>query len=336
MKNYQYGHTFELELGGKLEQLTLNYQTYGTLNETRDNVIWVCHALTANAALDTWWSGLFGVDNVFDPERYFIICVNNLGSPYGTTSPNSLDPKSGERYGMNFPDFTLRDTARSIILLMDHLKLASIHLLVGGSCGGNIALEISILKKAFIKNLILLCCAVQESPWSIAIHHAQRIALEADPDFYNNHPNPAKKGIKAARAFALPLYRTPHSMNQRQQEESHDKVTDFKAASYINYQGDKFANRFDAHCYYKLLCALDTHNVARDRGSMKQALSKVGANTLVIGIDSDIFIPVDEQQKLVELIPNAQYAEIKSIYGHDAFLIETDQIQSIINDHLYN
>ncbi len=330
LKTYTFPQSFDLELGGLIQELTLCYQTYGRLNEKRDNVIWVCHALTANAEVDQWWSGLYGPGNLFDPEKYFIVCVNNLGSPYGTTSPNVQNPETGNRYGMDFPDFTLRDTARSIILLMEHLNLNAINLLIGGSCGGNIALEISILKQAFIKNLVLLCCSAQESPWSIAIHHSQRIALEADPDFQKNAPFSAAKGIKAARAFALPLYRTPTSMNKRQEEQDSNKVKDFRAASYINYQGDKFAKRFDAHCYYKLLCALDTHNLARGRNSVENALSQIEANTLVIGIDSDIFIPVVEQKKLAHYIPNARYAEINSIFGHDAFLIETEQIQAFV------
>ncbi len=321
---------FALESGQTLPELRVRYHTYGKLNAAKDNVVWVCHALTANSAVHDWWSGLFGAGNVFDPERFFIVCANNLGSPYGTSSPEHSDPQTSVRFGMDFPEFTLRDTALASIKLMEHLGIDKIHLLVGGSCGGNIAEEIAILRSDMVQQMVLMCCSAKEQPWTIAIHHAQRITLDADADFRTNKSEAGVDGLRAARAFALPLYRNPVSMNLRQAEEELDKLTDFKASSYVNYQGEKFIKRFDAHCYYKLLNALDTHNVGRYRGSIEAALAKIKAKTLVIGIDTDIFIPKEEQKFLAEHIPNATYNEINSIYGHDAFLIETEQIRTMI------
>ena len=329
-KDAIFNRPFKLESGAVLPELRIRYHTYGRLNEQKDNVIWVCHALTANSAIHEWWSGLYGPENVFDLDRYFIICANNLGSPYGTSSPLHVNPEKGERFGMDFPEFTLRDTALATFALADHLGINAIHLLIGGSCGGNIAQEMAIIRPEFIRQMAILCCSAQERPWTIAIHHAQRITLKSDPSFYDNKEGAAPFGLKAARAFALPLYRNPVSMNLRQAETDKDKLDEFKASSYVNYQGDKFVQRFDAHCYYKLLNALDTHNVARYRTSIAAALGSIMAKTLVIGIDTDIFVPVDEQQLLAEHIPEASYAEIKSIYGHDAFLIETEQIRSMI------
>ncbi len=329
-KDFISGHAFKLESGEEIPELRIRYHTYGKLNENKDNVIWVCHALTANSAVHDWWSGLFGAGNIFDPEKYFIVCSNNFGSPYGSSSPEHINPITNERYGMSFPDFTLKDTALAIIELMDHLEIADIHLLMGGSCGGNIALEIAIVLQERIKNMVLLCCSAQEKPWTIAIHHAQRMVLDTDPDFNKNRSRTAINGLKAARAFALPFYRTSRSMNLRQQEEESDKTADFKASSYLAYQGEKFTKRFDAHCYYKLLCALDTHNLGRGRKSVASALQQIKCKTLVLGIDSDIFIPVNEQLYLSKHLPNAQYKEIKSIFGHDAFLIETNQIKEQI------
>lgn len=321
---------FELELGGRIQELTIRYHTYGKLNQAKDNVIWVCHALTASSSVKDWWPELFGEGNVFDSNKYFIVCANNLGSPYGSSSPLHIDPQSNERYGMSFPDFTLKDTAKAILKLMSALEIEQIHMLIGGSCGGNIALEIAIQAGNKIKNLVIMCCSSKETPWTIAIHESQRLALKADPEFRSNHSGAAKNGLKAARAFALPFYRSSQSMNFRQIEEEEDKTSGFKAASYVAYQGDKFVNRFDAHCYFKLLNALDTHNVGRNEESVLKALRKVKAKTLVFGIDTDIFIPVAEQLYLVKHIENAKYAEIKSIFGHDAFLIETDQIRNHI------
>ncbi len=328
-KTYTFSKPFQLESGERLSNAQIRYSTYGVLNERKDNVIWVCHALTASSEIHDWWAGLFGSGNVFDPDKYFIVCANNLGSPYGTTSPDHLNPETAERYGMSFPEFTLRDTANLTIDLMGLLDIASVHLLIGGSCGGNIALEIAIAQGQVIKNLALLCCSAREMPWTIAIHQSQRIALDSDPDFKNNKSNSAIDGLCAARAFALPFYRTAQSMNTRQQEENLNKLTNFKSASYIDYQGEKFAKRFDAHCYYKLLNALDTHNIGRNKDSISAALASIKTNTLVIGIDTDLFIPVNEQLFIVEHIPNASYAEIKSMFGHDAFLIETEQIKTI-------
>lgn len=322
--------SFQLESGESLPEIQIAYHTYGKLNSKKDNVIWICHALTANSAIHDWWKGLYGVGRVFDPEKYFIVCANNLGSPYGTVSPKSSHPESGERYGLSFPEFTLKDTAKMHLKLKEALGIDRIHLLIGGSCGGNICLEMAIMLGEKIEKLALLCCSAQERPWTVAIHESQRIALRGDTDFFENKPDAGQAGLKSARAFALPLYRTAESMNYRQKEEDLSKKEDFKASSYVNYQGEKFVKRFDAHCYYKLLNALDTHNVGRGYDSVPDALQKIQAETLCIGIDSDIFIPVEEQKYLAEHIPNARYVEVKSIFGHDAFLIEFEQINGLI------
>lgn len=335
--NYSFYHLeepFELENGGLLEQPVIAYHTYGTLNKNRDNVIFICHALTANSDADDWWHGLFGKGDIFDWDKYFIICANNLGSPYGTTSPKHKDPATGEIYGMDFPFFTLRDTARLHIKILEHFDISSVHLLIGGSGGGNICQEIAFSWKDRIQNMVLLCCSAMETPWVIAIHESQRIALEADTTLYHKTDGAGQAGLKACRGLALPFYRTHISFKLRQKEIDLDKVSDFRASSYIHYQGDKFVKRFDAHCYYKLLTALDTHNMGRGRGSIEQALSTITANTVVIGFDSDILMPKIEQQFLAKHIPNAVYAEIKSLFGHDAFLIEIDDIRKNIREHL--
>lgn len=325
---------FSLENGDYLPEIQIAYHTYGQLNSKKDNVIWVCHALTANSQIDDWWKGLFGEERVFDPGKYFIVCANNLGAPYGTISPKFSHPKTGERYGLSFPEFTLRDTARMHLELKKALGIEDIHLLIGGSCGGNICLEMAIFLGKKVKNLALLCCSAQEKPWTIAIHESQRIALRGDADFFENKEGAGLEGLKTARAFALPFYRTAVSMNVRQSEEDLTKKSDFRASSYINYQGEKFVARFDAHCYYKLLNALDTHNVGRGHNSVPEALGKIKADTLCIGIDSDIFIPIEEQKYLAKHIPNSKYAEVKSIFGHDAFLIEFGQINGLVLEFL--
>ncbi|MEM1320939.1 MAG: homoserine O-acetyltransferase [Bacteroidota bacterium] len=323
-----------LEQGGVIEDPVISYNTYGVLNEDRDNVIFICHALTANSDADDWWHGLFGKGDIFDWDKYFVICANNLGSPYGTSSPKQVNPTTNEIYGLDFPFYTIRDTARLHLKLLEHFKIEKIHLLIGGSCGGNIAQEIALLLDDRVDNLALLCCSSRESPWAIAIHEAQRLILMSDETLAQKDGEAGKKALKACRAVALPYYRTQTSFNIRQSEIDLNLLSDFRSSSYINYQGEKFINRFDAQCYYTLLNALDTHNIGRHRNSIEEALAQIKCNTVVIGFESDLLIPVNEQQFLAKHIPNAEYFEIKSIYGHDAFLIEHEHIRKAIRSRI--
>lgn len=328
-------HTFsaslKLELGGSIDQPTVAYSTLGQLNKAKDNAVLVCHALTANSKVDDWWEGLVGPGKVYDPNVDFIICINNLGSPYGTSSPKSKDPH-GKRYGLAFPSYTLRDTANLHIRLLKHLGIEQLQLIIGGSCGGNIAQEIAITLGSQVKQMIVMCCSVYETPWVISIHESQRIALQADPTFNQEGPEAGREGLRGARAFALPFYRSHPSFKSRQAEHDINKTGDFKAASYVRYQGDKFVGRYDAHTYYMQSLALDTHNVGRGRGSVEAALSQITARTLSIGFSTDLLIPVIEQKTIAQHISGASYAEIETQFGHDAFLIETDKIQEAIDN----
>lgn len=333
--NYKYSYLnleqpFVLEQGGVIEKPVLAYNTYGTLNKNRDNVIFICHALTANSHANDWWQGLFGKGDIFDSDEHFIICANNLGSPYGSSSAKQINPCTQEIYGLDFPFYTIRDTARLHLQLLQHFKIEKINMLIGGSCGGNIAQEIAFSLKEKVENLVLLCCSSRETPWVIAIHEAQRLILETDDTLADKTEQAGAKALKACRATALPYYRTPKSFNIRQAENDLDVIGDFKSSSYIKYQGEKFVNRFNAPCYYTLLHALDTHNIGRGRNSIEEALTQISANTAVIGFESDLLIPVEEQQFLAKHIPHAAYFEIKSVYGHDAFLIEHEQIRKAI------
>lgn len=334
MKTHQLSKRFELELGGALDDVVIAYSTYGRLNARRDNVIMVVHALTANSEIHDWWNGLYGPGNVFDPEKYFIICANNLGSPYGTTSAKSINPSTGLRYGLDFPKVTIRDTAQLHIQLLEELGLDHIHLLMGGSCGGNIAQEMAIMAPDRFDHMVLLCCSPQETPWVVAIHESQRIAMNADPTLYQNMDETGRAGLKAARAMALPFYRSHISFKHRQSEDDQSKTDDFKAASYIDYQGEKFIKRFDAHCYYTLLTVLDTHNVARGRSSVQDALSRIKARTLCIGFDTDLLIPEIEQRELADGIHHSEHVCIESLFGHDAFLIESERIGTEVKQFL--
>lgn len=323
-----------LENGKKLRGLEISYRTYGKLNAEKDNVIWVCHALTANADVFDWWKGLFGTNSLFNPKDHFIICANILGSHYGTTSPLSENPATGQPYYLSFPEFTVRDLANAHKLLADHLEIDEISLLIGGSLGGQQCLEWSILDPERIKKLVLIATNAQHSPWGIAFNESQRLAISTDRTFYSNNPNGGKKGLKVARSIALLSYRSYATYAATQIEVNSTKSKDFKAASYQNYQGEKLIKRFNAYSYWYLSKAMDSHNVGRNRASVSEALKSVKAKTLVIGIKSDVLFPIEEQEFLAEQIPGAQLSILDSFYGHDGFLIETEILTKVIGNFL--
>lgn len=321
---YKHNKPFSLESGYKLNNLEIAYHTYGVLNTKKDNVIWVCHALTANSDVFDWWKGLFGENCLFNPKEHFIVCANVFGSHYGTTSPLSLNSATGQPYYLSFPDFTVRDLAAAHRLLADHLGLSEIRLLIGGSLGGQQAMEWSILEPGRIKKLVLMATNAQHSPWGIAFNESQRLAIAADRTFYSQSPDGGKKGLKAARSIALLSYRTYGTYAITQKEESSDKISDFKASSYQDYQGDKLVKRFNAYSYWYLSKAMDSHHVGRNRNSVEEALKLIEAKTLVIGIKNDGLFPIEEQRFMAKHIPNACFFELNSFYGHDGFLIETE------------
>ncbi|HUR31629.1 MAG TPA: homoserine O-acetyltransferase [Saprospiraceae bacterium] len=320
---------FQLEKGGVLEDgITIAYHTYGTLNENRDNVIWVCHALTANSNVADWWSGLFGEGKIMDPSKYFIVCANVLGSCYGSTGPRSINPKSGSPYGMRWPLVTVRDWVKAQERLRLHLGIEKIHLCIGGSCGGHQVLEFAMLIPDQINHLGLIATSVRETAWAIAGHEAQRLAMEADPTLYENDNDSGSKGLQAARAIALLGYRTIEAYIETQTDED-DTVDNLKASSYARYQGEKLSSRFYAHCYYHLTKTLDTHHIGRGRGTISEILKSIKIPATILGIYSDRSIPITQQEILVRDMPNAKLHGVHSLYGHDGFLIETDQITNI-------
>jgi homoserine O-acetyltransferase len=321
MNTLKLKYEFQLESGAKLTDPKIGYHTYGKLNSNRSNVIWVFHALTANSDVMDWWSGLFGTDNLFNPKEHFIICANVLGSPYGTSAPLDLD----------FPNFTVRDVVNLHLELAKHLDIQKIAVAIGGSFGGAQALEFSYNFTGKIEKLILLACSAKESAWGIAAHESQRLSIESDSTF--GEPDGGKVGMKAARSAALLTYRTSESFIATQTD-TDEKIDSHKASSYIQYQGDKFVNRFNSLSYYYLSKCLDSHNIGRERGGEEYALSKITIPSLVIGIQSDVLVPVKFQQFLAEHLPNASYKEVESKYGHDGFLVETEKISQVISEFL--
>src|SRR3569833_2837998 len=270
---FKYKQGLKLESGKKLRDLEIGFHTYGKLNEKRDNVVWVCHALTANSDVFDWWKGLFGNNDHFNPDEYFIVCANILGSPYGTTGPLSINPVTGLPYYLAFPQVSVRDMVKAHQLLAEHLGIKDINIIIGGSLGGQQALEWSIIEPERFKNLILIATNARHSPWGIAFNESQRLAIGTDRSFYANKPDGSAKGLKAAHRNTQQSYRGYKAYGVTQQEESDKIVDDFKASSYQNYQGDKLVKRFNAYSYWYLTKTMDSHNVGRGRHGVEKALS---------------------------------------------------------------
>jgi len=330
LKVYNSRKSLKLEKGGSLPVVVIGYHSYGTLNPEHNNVIWICHAFTANSDAADWWNGIVGEGCLFDPEKYFIVCANILGSCYGSTGPLSVNPETGKPYSLDFPDITVRDLVLAHELLRTHLGINKIHTAIGGSIGAQQAMEWAIIFPDLIENLIIIGAGARTTPWAIAFNESQRLALLADSTFQNDSPEAGQNGLIAARSIALISYRNYGAYNETQAEEDIEKTQDFKASSYQRYQGQKLANRFHAHSYYSILGTFDSHNVGRGRKSVKNALSIIRAKTLVIGISSDLLFPPVEQEFLADHIHGAVFSEIDSIYGHDGFLVEVKKLSNII------
>jgi homoserine O-acetyltransferase len=335
-KNFKYNDTITLESGELLHGFQLNYSTLGKLNADKSNVIWVCHALTANSDVVSWWDGMIGDGALFDPSKHFIICANILASCYGSTGPLDINPQTHKQYFLDFPQITIRDMVQALNILREDLGITKIQTLIGGSLGGQQAMEWAIIHPNLIENLVLLATNAQHSPWGIAFNESQRLAIMADPTWKDEHAEAGRAGLKAARAAALLSYRNYEAYWRTQSDTDIEKTDHYKAQSYQQYQGDKLVSRFNVHSYWYLTKAMDSHHVGRSRGGVENALAQIKAKTLVIGIISDILFPVEEQKRLAELIPNGVYVEIDSFYGHDGFLIETKEIVSIINDFYHS
>lgn len=333
-KVFKYKGEFTLELGGVLKEPQIAYHTFGELNLNKDNVVWIFHALTASSDVENWWSGLVGEGKFIDTNKYFVICGNILGSCYGSTGPDSINPVTGKQYLHSFPQITIRDIARSLLLLKDHLQIEKIKMAIGGSCGGHQLLEWLLIDPKSIEKFTICVSGPEESPWGRAIHSAHRTVMRLDPSWGENNPKSGLEGLKAARQVGLLLYRNAEIYQRNQSETSNEIMKNFKATSYLKYQGEKLAKRFSPIAYYKLTETLDTHNISRGREiSIKETLKKIYQDGLIIGIQSDLLYPESEQVKFADELPNSKLVIIESLYGHDGFLLEYKKIAEAINQY---
>ncbi len=332
-KFFTYPHPVRLETGITLPSVEIAYNTYGTLNEDKSNVIWICHALTASSDAMDWWASFLADGKVYDLSKNYIICANIIGSCYGSSGPLTVNPETGKPYYSTFPEVTVRDMVNVHILLRKELGIKKIDTVIGGSLGGYQVLEWVLTEPEVIDKVVLISTSAKESAWGIAIHTAQRLSIEVDTTWKDMSPEAGARGLKAARAIGLLSYRTYDTYVRTQTDDDFQKLDNYRASSYIHHQGDKLVKRFNAYSYWILTKALDSHNIARNRGTLEEVLKSIKNKTLLIGISSDTLCPVTEQKFITNHIPNAEFVEIDSPYGHDGFLIEGKIIGGIIKDY---
>lgn len=334
-KLFRYAGPVTLESGAVLPEVEIAYDTFGELNAERDNVIWVCHALTANSDVADWWPHTVEEGKFLDPGKYFIVCANFLGSHYGSTSPLSVNPATGKKWYYDFPQITVRDMVRCHQILAKHLGIERVKLLIGSSIGGFQCMEWAIMEPHFMQRLALIATTPCSEPWAAAFNESQRMAIRLDKTWGKESDDAGLDGMAVARSIALISYRGGAAYNATQQEaEPCDASFVRRAHSYQQYQGEKLRRRFNALSYYRLSEAVDSHNIARGRGGIAEALGRIAARTLVVAISSDILFPPEAHVPLREHIADVEYHLIESEFGHDGFLVEHEKLNTIIQNFI--
>jgi homoserine O-acetyltransferase/O-succinyltransferase len=337
-----------LESGHTLSSYRIAYETYGKLNNDKNNVILICHALSGDAhaagyhegdSRPGWWDSSIGPGKGFDTSKFFVICSNVLGGCKGSTGPSSLDPSTGKPYGIRFPVVTIKDMVNAQMALVEHLGIDQLFAVAGGSMGGMQVLQWSITYPDRMKRAVIIASSAYSSPQQIAFNAVGRRAIITDPEWrdgdYYGKSTPSN-GLSLARMIGHITYLSDDSMYSKfgrrlQDKEAigYDFNTDFQVESYLSHQGDSFVKRFDANSYLYVTKAIDYFDL-NEQDSLIRGLSKARSNTLVIAVSSDWLYPPYQSQEIVTALSannvKVKYAEIKSNYGHDSFLVEPGQL----------
>lgn len=332
---YQLSAPLQLESGAVLQGVQVGYRTWGELNSQGSNAVLICHALTGSADADDWWQPLFGPGRTFDPETDFIVCSNVLGSCYGTTGPTSPDPTTGQPYGVRFPAITIRDMVQLQDQLLKHLGVKSLKLVIGGSLGGMQVLEWAWLYPNLVEAIAVIAASGRHSAWCIGLSEAQRQAIYADPNWNAgaySPANPPANGLAVARMIAMSTYRSWGSFEEKFSRQRQLDCPDqpYAITRYLQHQGQKLVERFDANTYITLTRAMDSHDLARDRGDYAAVLGQIKQPALIVAIESDLLYPPIEQQELADRIPQAKLGWLESPHGHDAFLIDMPKLNQLV------
>ncbi len=347
-----------LECGRSFGPITLAYETYGDLNPAKDNAILILHALSGDAHAagfnnphdrqPGWWDIMIGPGKGFDTRKYFVICSNVIGGCKGSTGPNSIDPRTGRPYALSFPMVTIPDMVNAQRALMDHLGIDQLLCVVGGSMGGMQVLQWAVSYPERVRLAIPVATTSKLSAQGIAFNEVGRQAIQSDPqwkdgDYYGK--SIPRRGLAIARMIGHITYLSEKSMHhkfgrklQGKTEYGYDFKTDFQVESYLRYKGDHFVNRFDANSYLYISKAMDYFDLAQPYGGLEQAFANVKARFLVISFTSDWLFPSHQSKEIVSACRRVGvetiYTEIQSDYGHDAFLLESEQLTSLITNFL--
>jgi homoserine O-acetyltransferase len=350
-----------LESGAVLSKVTIAYETYGKLNREKNNAILVCHALSGDAhaagvhegeTRSGWWDTLIGPGKAFDTDKYCVICTNIIGGCKGSTGPSSINPETGKPYGLSFPVITIRDMVNAQKLFVDMLGIPQLLAVAGGSAGGMQALQWAVSYPEMVRKVIAIATTAYSTPMQIAFNEVGRKAITSDPkwnggNYYHSKdydsPGPVK-GLALARMVGHITYLSDESMHakfgrrlQDRETFGYDFSTEFRVESYLHHQGDTFTKRFDANSYLYITKAIDYFDLTVD-GSLIKAFGNVKAQFLIISVTSDWLYPPYLSQEMVSALAandaEVQYSEVRSHYGHDAFLLEAGQMNYIVGRFL--
>ena len=346
-----------LKSGIKLGPVTLAYETYGQLNKDKSNAILVFHALTGDAHAagfhpgdkkPGWWDGMIGAGRAFDTDKYFVICVNVLGSCKGSTGPASINPKTGKPYGLSFPVVTIEDMVAAQKGLIDHLGIKKLLACTGGSMGGLQALQWAVFYPETVHSVILIATNYRHTAQQIALHEVARQAIMSDPEWYNGDyygKGIPSRGMAVSRMIGHITYMSESSMEEKfgrklisKERLGYDFSHDFEVENYLKYRSDSFVQRFDANSYLYLSKSLDYFDLAQG-GDLTAVFKKVRSHFLIVTFSSDWLYPSYQSKTMVKALKtndvDVSYVEIETNYGHDAFLVEIDG-QSHLISHFLN
>ena len=356
-KYFDIAEPIDLDSGKTLNNVTVAYETYGELNKEKSNAILICHALTGDAHAagwhkgdkkPGWWEIVIGPGKAIDTEKYFVICSNVLGGCKGTTGPSSINPETDKEYGLDFPVITIGDMVKVQKKLIDHLKISQLYAVIGGSMGGMQVLEWMVSYPKMMKKAMPIATAAMSYPQQIAFNAVGRQSIFSDPNwnggnYYETGEIP-RNGLSLARMIAHITYLSDESMDikfgrglQDKDEISYDFTVDFQVESYLKYQGESFVKRFDANSYLYITKAVDLFDLSVTN-SLIDGFKDVECKVEVISVDSDWLYPTEQSTEIVTALNandvEVSFSEIKSNYGHDAFLLEKGQLNFIFSKFL--
>lgn len=360
-RSMQFDAPLRCKSGGTIDRYELMIETYGTLNADRSNAVLICHALNAshhvagyyaeNPRNIGWWDNMIGPGKPVDTDKFFVIGVNNLGGCFGSTGPGSIDARTGKPYGSRFPVITVEDWVEAQARLVERLGIHKLAAVMGGSLGAMQALQWTLAYPERVANSVVIAAAPKLSAQNIAFNEVARQAITTDPDFHGGdfyeHGVKPIRGLRLARMIGHITYLSDDAMMERFGRALRSGTVgyhfdvDFEIESYLRYQGDKFAEYFDANTYLLITRALDYFDPAMDfNGNLSRALQRATARFLVVSFTSDWrFAPSRSREIVKALLDNRRdvsYAEIDAPHGHDAFLLEDERYLRVVRAYFDN